>query len=146
MERIFVNAAIKFRIFLDTNKYSVPAEYASAPPTLKVYPDHLCVYHQDKLIVRHQRRYDRHQDIENPDHPRELLQQRRRASDQKLLMRLLALTPKAEAFYRELQQRRLNAPLHVRRIVALSVAAIDLSRLPGRVYFIIGLSRTILNN
>ena len=105
---------------LDTNKYSVPAEYASTPLTLKVYPDHLCVYFQDKLIVRHPRCYDRHQDIENPDHPRELLQQRRRASDQKLLLRLLALTPKAEAFYRELQQRRLNAPLHVRRIVALS--------------------------
>ena len=45
---------------------------------------------------------------------------RRKASDQKLLMRLLALTPKAEAFYRELQQRRMNAPLHIRRIVALS--------------------------
>lgn len=115
-----VRANNQFRILLDTNKYSVPAEYASTPLTLKVYPDHLCVYHQDKLIVRHQRCYDRHQDIENPDHPRELLQQRRRASDQKLLMRLLALTPKAEAFYRELQQRRLNAPQHVRRIVALS--------------------------
>ena len=35
-------------------------------------------------------------------------------------MRLLALTPKAEAFYRELMQRRLNVPLHVRKIVALS--------------------------
>jgi transposase len=115
-----VRANNQFRILLDTNKYSVPAEYASTPLTLKVYPDHLCVYHQDKLIVRHPRRYDRHQDIENPDHPRELLQQRRRASDQKLLLRLLALTPKAEAFYRELQQRRLNTPQHVRRIVALS--------------------------
>ena len=105
---------------VDTNTYSVPAEYAGAALTLKLYPDHLCIYHQDKLIARHVRRYDRHQDVENPDHPRELLQQRRRASDQKLLIRLLNLTPKAEAFYQGLCDRRLNVLHHVRKIVALS--------------------------
>lgn len=115
-----VRANSQFRVRLDTNTYSVPAEYARAPLTLKIYPDHLCIYHQDSLVARHARSYQRHQDIENPDHPRELLQQRRRASDQKLLLRLLAMTPKAEAFYRELQQRRLNTLHHVRKIVALS--------------------------
>jgi hypothetical protein len=110
----------QFRVRVDTNTYSVPAEYAGAALTLKLYPDHLCVYHQDKLIARHVRRYDRHQDVENPDHPRALLQQRRRASDQKLLLRLLNLTHKAEAFYQGLFERRLNAPHHVRKIVALS--------------------------
>ena len=115
-----VRATSRFRVTLDTNTYSVPAEYASARLTLKVYPDHLCVYHDQKLIARHLRSYDRHQDFEDPDHPRELLAQRRRASDQKLLLRLLALSPRAELFYRELQDRRLNAMLHVRKIVALS--------------------------
>jgi transposase len=110
----------QFRVRVDTNTYSVPAEYAGAALTLKLYPDYLCIYHQDKLIARHVRRYDRHQDIENPDHPRELLQQRRRARDQKLLIRLLNLTPKAEAFYQGLQERRLNVLHHVRKIVALS--------------------------
>ena len=113
-------ASSQFRVRVDTNTYSVPAEYASAALTLKLYPDHLCVYHQDKLIARHVRRYDRHQDFEDPDHPRALLQQRRKASDQKLLQRLLALTPKAEAFYQALAERRLNVPHHVRKIVALS--------------------------
>ena len=110
----------QFRVTLDTNTYSVPAEYAGTHLTLKLYPDHLCLYHQDKLIARHLRRYDRHQDIEDPDHPRALLQQRRRASDQKLLLRLLRLTPKAEAFYQGLLERRLNVLHHVRKIVALS--------------------------
>jgi hypothetical protein len=64
--------------------------------------------------------YDRHQDFENPDHPRELLQQRRKANEQKLLMRLLTMTPKAELFYQELQQRRFNVMHHVRKIVAMS--------------------------
>jgi hypothetical protein len=110
----------QFRVRVDTNTYSVPAAYAGAALTLKLYPDQLCVYHQDKLIARHLRRYDRHQDVEDPDHPRALIQQRRRASDQKLLLRLLSLTPRAEAFYQGLGDRRLNVLHHVRKIVALS--------------------------
>lgn len=115
-----VRATSRFRVTLDSNTYSIPAEFASALLTLKVYPDHLCVFHQDKLIARHVRSYDRHQDFENPDHPKELLQQRRKANEQKLLMRMLTMTPKAETFYQELQQRRFNVNLHVRKVVALS--------------------------
>ena len=110
----------QFRVTVDTNTYSVPAQYAGAELMLKLYPDSLCLYHQDKLIARHVRCYDRHRDIEDPDHPRALLQQRRKASDQRLLIRLLSLTPKAEAFYQGIQERRLNALHHVRKIVALS--------------------------
>jgi transposase len=110
----------QFRVTVDTNTYSVPAEYAGAALTLKLYPDHLCLYHQDKLIARHVRGYDRHRDFENPDHPRALLAQRRRARDQRLLLRLLALTPKADTFYQGLTERRLNVLMHVRKIVALS--------------------------
>jgi len=110
----------QFRVKVDTNTYSVPAVHAGAALTLKLYPDHLCFYHQDKLIARHVRCYDRHMDFEDADHPRALLQQRRRAADQKLLQRLLSLTPKADAFYQGLADRRLNVLMHVRKIVALS--------------------------
>ena len=110
----------QFRVTVDTNTYSVPAEYAGAALTLKLYPDHLCLYHKDKLIARHVRCYDRHRDFEDPDHPKALLAQRRRGRDQKLLLRLLSLTPKAEAFYQGLAERRLNVLHHVRKIVALS--------------------------
>jgi transposase len=113
-------ANTQFRVTVDTNTYSVPAEYAGAALTVKLYPDHLCLYHQHKLIARHVRCYDRHQDFEDPDHPRELLAQRRKARDQRLLLRLLALSPKAEAFYLGLAERRLNVLHHVRKIVALS--------------------------
>jgi len=112
-------ANTQFRVTVDTNTYSVPAEYAGAALTLKLYPDHLCLYHQDKLIARHVRCYDRHRDFEDPDHPKALLAQRRRGRDQKLLLRLLSLSPKAEAFYQGLAERRLNVLHHVRKIVAL---------------------------
>jgi len=115
-----VRASRQFRVTVDTNTYSVPAEYAGAALTLRLYPDHLCLYHQDRLIARHVRCYDRRRDFEHPDHPRALLQQRRRARDQKLLQRMLSLTPKAEGFYQGLTERRLNILHHVRQIVALA--------------------------
>ena len=70
---------------------SVPAEYTGALLTLKIYPDRLYVYQQDNLIVRYHRSYDRHQDIEDPDHPKALLVQRKKARDQKMFMRFLSL-------------------------------------------------------
>jgi transposase len=113
-------ASSRFRVTWETNRYSVPAEYASTLLTLKVYPDRLCLYHQDNLIARHARCYDRHQDFENPDHPKVLLAQRRQARAQKLLGRFLTLSPRAEAYYHALEQRRLNPQHHVQKIVALS--------------------------
>jgi transposase len=115
-----VRANNRFRVALDSNLYSVPSEYAGAHLSLKVYPDRLCIYHETKLIASHTRSYDRHQDIENPDHPRALLQQRRAAREQRLLMRFLKLSPKAESYYQQLTTRRMNHRHHIRQIVALS--------------------------
>jgi transposase len=115
-----VRASRQFRITLETNRYSVPAHYAGHALTLKTYPDRLCIYLEDKLIARHTRRYDRFQDLEDPDHPKPLLEQRKKARDHKLFMRFLALSPRAEAYYLKLEERRLNPHHHVRKIVALS--------------------------
>jgi transposase len=115
-----VRASSRFRVSHDTNRYSVPAEYASTDLTLKVYPDRLCIYHREKLVARHPRCYDRYQDKEDPDHPKALLAQRRNAREQKLLGRFLTLSPKAEAYYQALEQRRLNPQHHLQKIVALS--------------------------
>jgi transposase len=115
-----VRASRQVRITLDTNRYSVPAHLAGQALTLKTYPDRLCLYHHHQLVARHRRSYDRHQDIEDPDHPKPLLEQRKKARDHQLFRRFLALSPQAELYYRELEQRRLNPPHHVRKIVALS--------------------------
>jgi hypothetical protein len=48
------------------------------------------------------------------------LEQRKKARDQKIFMRFLALSPRAEAYYLQLEARRLNPHHHVRKIVALS--------------------------
>lgn len=115
-----VRASRQFRITLETNRYSVPAQYAGHALTLKTYPDRLCIYLGDQLIARHARRYDRHTDVEDPDHPKPLLEQRKKARDHKIFQRFLALSPRAEAYYCKLEERRLNPHHHVRKIVALS--------------------------
>ena len=115
-----VRASSQFRVTLDANHYSVPAEYAGARLTLKSYPDRICIYHDGRLIARHSRSYDRNKDIEDPDHPKELIAQRRKARDQKIFMRFLALSPRAQDYYRELEKKRLNPSHHLHKIVALS--------------------------
>ena len=62
---------------LDTNRYSVSSLYASQRLLLKTFADRLCIYHGEKLIATHTRGYDRRQDFEDPDHGKELLDQRR---------------------------------------------------------------------
>ena len=115
-----VRACRQFRVTLDTNRYSVPAEYAGQPLTLKTYPDRLCIYNQHNLIARHVRSYERRRDFENPDHVRPLLAERRKARDQKIFAAFLNLSAKAADYYEQMQQRHLNPLHHVRKIVALS--------------------------
>lgn len=115
-----VRATNQFRVALDSNAYSVPSRYANQRLTLKAYPDRVCIYHQDQLVARHRRCMDRHQDIEDPEHPRELLTQRKRASEQQLLVRFLALSPRAQAYYEGLEAKRGSPRAHARKILALA--------------------------
>jgi hypothetical protein len=115
-----VRATNRFRIVLDTNRYSVPSLYASQRLLLKAFNDRLCIYHGEKLIATHSRSYDRYRDFENPDHVKELLERRRAARDAKLLLSFYALCSRAEDYHRQLQERRLNPRLHIAKIIALS--------------------------
>jgi hypothetical protein len=115
-----VRATNQFRVALDSNAYSVPSRYANERLTLKAYPDRVCIYHQEQLVARHRRCFDRHQDIEDPEHPRELVAQRTRAGEQRLLVRFLALSPRAPAYYEGLEAKRGNPRSHARKILALA--------------------------
>jgi len=114
-----VTATCQFRIRLDTNRYSVPSQYASRRLTLRVYPQKLLVYHDHDLIAQHKRSYERNKNILNDDHQSKLLQQRRGAREQQHLLRLLRISPASETFYQQLKVRRLNHATHVRKIIAL---------------------------
>ena len=52
--------------------------------------------------------------------PRRLIARRSRAREQRLMLRFLALSPDAQAYYDGLEQKRFNARQHVRKILALA--------------------------
>ncbi len=114
-----VSANSQFRVTLDTNRYSVPAEYASRRLTLRRYPERVLLYHEHQLIAEHPRSYQRRQDILIEDHQRALLQQRKNAREQQALSCLMRLSPKAEIFVHGLQERRLRSRAHILKVAAL---------------------------
>ncbi|RLB98588.1 MAG: IS21 family transposase [Deltaproteobacteria bacterium] len=115
-----VRASKQYRISLDGNQYTVPAQLAGVRLTLKKYQNTICLYHGKDMIAKHPRCYDRKQDIQNPDHSTTLLAQRKKAADQAVYMKFLTLSNKAQEYYQQLGQRRINPFHHIRKIVALS--------------------------
>ena len=115
-----VRATKQFRVPLDSNHYSVPSRYAGELLTLKAYAERVCIYAGEQLIARHARSMDRHQDIEDPEHAQQLLAQRKSAREQRLLSQFLALSPRAHAYREGLEAKRVNARVHLRKILALA--------------------------
>ena len=115
-----VRATKQFRVPLDSNRYTVPSRYAGLRLTLKAHPDRVCIYDGEQLIARHARSMDRHQDIEDPDHERQLLAQRKNAREQRLMVNFLALSPRAAAYLQGLETKQVNVRVHLRKILALT--------------------------
>jgi len=118
IQPVSVNRCCRFHFH--GNRYSVPYLYASQKLTLKADPERLNIFHNQKLITTHARSYDRGENVSNPDHHKELVAQRKRACHQTRLLAFLNLSPQAELFCRKLQEKRLNVPHHIQKIVALS--------------------------
>ncbi len=114
-----VRSNARARVVVDTNRYSVPPRFASQGLRLKLRPERLLFYHQERPIAEHPRSYDRHRDIVHPEHEEELLAQRRQGRRQLQLVQFLALSPQAEAYLQQLGQRRANLPHHIQKTLAL---------------------------
>ncbi|MFZ4398166.1 MAG: IS21 family transposase, partial [Kiritimatiellia bacterium] len=48
-----VSATRRFRVHVDGNRYSVPAEYAGAKLILRAYPEKILAFDQDRLVAEH---------------------------------------------------------------------------------------------
>jgi transposase len=64
------------QVTFETNRYSVPVEFAYRQFVLKAYPFHIEVLHGTQVVVRHPRSYGRQEDICDPLHYLPLLEQR----------------------------------------------------------------------
>ena len=85
-----------------TNLYSVPARYARPPrPTLTLVASDREVRFLDgsEVVARHERSWGKHQHIEDPQHRRQLLEQKRAGRIPKMRDRLIAQVPAMGALY-----------------------------------------------
>jgi transposase len=64
------------QVIFETNRYSVPVERAARQFVIKAYPFHVEIVHQDQIVARHPRCYDRETDVFDPLHYLPLLEQR----------------------------------------------------------------------
>jgi len=91
IEPVTVDTQAFFR--LETNRYSVPPDYADRTLTLVANDLILRVLDGTTEIARHERCYGRRQVVELPAHRAELVSQRRAAADLKGRNRLVAVAP-----------------------------------------------------
>jgi hypothetical protein len=64
------------QVIFETNRYSVPVERAARELVIKAYPFQIEIVHQEEIIARHPRCYDRETDVFDPLHYLALLEQR----------------------------------------------------------------------
>jgi transposase len=109
----------QYRVVFESNKYSVPPEFAGKRVELGVYPENLAIRCEGKLIAEHARSYEHNRDYGLPEHDKVLIERRRKAKQGIIMKRFTELGPVAETYYRGLQARRLNPATHIRKIMAL---------------------------
>jgi len=116
-----VAATSRFRVRVDTNRYSVPCAFASQRLCLHLTAGRVALYDRGgRLVADHPRCYGYRQAVVNPEHGRELVLRTRYAREQHQIGCFLALGPAAEPYLAGLREKRPDWRGHVRRINALA--------------------------
>jgi transposase len=106
-------------IHFDGNDYSIPPTAVGKPLTLLVSDTLIRVLEGTVEIVRHPRRYDRRQRIEDPAHLQALLQEKRRARGSVPSQRLRACVPQSEALLEAAFARGESAAAQTQQLLEL---------------------------
>jgi transposase len=113
----------RFRFTVDTNRYSVPSQYAGRKLSVRIGTDRVTVHDPDSPeapVADHPRSFGRNRNILNPEHERQLIVETRHSRDRRLLATFLALGPHAEPYLTGLREKRPDWKSHLRRINALA--------------------------
>lgn len=111
----------RFRVTVDSNRYSVPSSAASRRVNVQLHTDRIVIFdHGGTLLADHPRQYGRRQEVARPEHERALVLSMRHARDKRRLERFLTYGPDAEAYLKALQEKRPDWRSHLDRINALA--------------------------
>ncbi len=114
-----LKADTRCRIWFDTNSYSVPIQYSGQSLTLHAGTESVRIY-DNGLVAEHLRCYGRKTDIVDPDHQKELKEQRSKAKAQQLQQDFLNISPHAEHLLKKMKLREINIRQHLTRIVVMA--------------------------
>jgi transposase len=108
------------RVLLDSNAYSVPHELVGTPVLLRADDVSVTVEKPDGATVcTHRRSFGRRQAVLVPDHVDAMVERRPNAQPGRRRERLLALSPEASIYLRELARRRHNLQDEVQKHLRL---------------------------
>jgi transposase len=106
----------------DTNRYSVPPQYASRTLTLIVDDLEIRILDDANEVARHERNYGKRQIIELPEHREAILKQRKASRDLKGRDRLSAAAPEIHLLF----NRWMESGMSLANAVARTVKLLDL--------------------
>lgn len=106
----------------DTNSYSVPSKYASGTLALSADDRVIRILDGDLVVASHERSYSRRHVIEDPEHRRELLEEKRGAREAKGRDRLRVAAPRID----ELTARWAEEGRNLGNVTAQALRLLDL--------------------
>jgi hypothetical protein len=107
------------RVRFDTNRYSVPPQYARKHVLLRASDTHVRVIHTGEEIARHQRSFDKHQLLVDPQHQAAAFAQRRRTRAREIEVEFDALGTEAREFRLLMIRLPVKPTVHLRRLLEL---------------------------
>jgi len=121
LKRVHKDCLLEF----ETNKYSLPSDYANKLVILKAYSNYLKIFsgstkiNKSGIIAEHNRCYDKYCKIINPDHYKELIEKKKKAVINLKLRNFAALSAEAEEYLKGLTSQLRNVHFHIDKILEL---------------------------
>jgi transposase len=106
-------------VTFETNRYSVPTDYAGRQATVLAYPDHLEILVGDRKVAHHPRSFARSQKLEHPTHREQLLERTPHAKYERIL-RLMSHMGKEIASFLDLAEDPLRTAYGLFRLLRSS--------------------------
>jgi transposase len=107
------------RVRFDSNRYSVPPQFARRPVIMRVDDKWLRVVHRGEEIARHARCWEKRQLLVQAEHRKAALAMRKRSTARQIAAQFDELGPDARAFRKGLLEAPVKSIVHLRRILEL---------------------------
>jgi len=107
------------QVRFETNRYSVPPQYARRSVILRADDLWVRVIHGSNEIAKHQRSFERKRRITDPEHQKAAFALRKRSRARQVEIEFIALGTEAEIFRQHLLDASVKPIVHFRRILRL---------------------------